>query len=68
MSTPAQMIQAVREVDLSSHEGMATEPLALLEQANLQIPIPKARDMVELLDWLEAIKSGELKMSEVTKQ
>ncbi len=66
MGVPAKVIPV--QTDLSTHEGMATELVNLLTQANLQIPIVKARDMVEILDWLEAIKTGELSMAEATKQ
>jgi len=68
MSTPAQMLPIPREVDLTTHEGMASELLALLTQSNLQVPISKNKEMGELLDWLEAIKEGQLFVTEVAKQ
>lgn len=63
-----QVQEIPRVTDLSTHEGMASELTALLTQANLQIPIQKAKDMVEILNWLEAISNGELRVEQVTKQ
>lgn len=54
--------------DLSTHEGIAKELLVLLTQANLQIPMNRVKDMKEILDWLEAIREGQLTIMEPTKQ
>lgn len=43
-----------------THPDLAKSLLALITTTNLQIPAIKAREFVELTDWLSAIADGHL--------